>query len=554
MKLKPEFSLYPYQSEALEWMMKIRKQEIYGSCGGVLFMDMGLGKSFTALEYLRKSNINNRKIAVEEAKHFPKQITDLFRDYTFETDTKPSLVICSKTLINEWVNQIEKFYKVKPKYLILHNDYNKIKNISVDDLKQYDIVFTTYHMVARANKILKRSERYIYKNGEGRYQYYVIEENTNGYLTRNLTGISIIYGLLWENVICDECQTLTNWRTSFFKSIYSLASKYRFGLSGTPIKNNKNELIALLKFMKVRGFNEMRGWSKDIIPKATFRLFKKIDYKTAKITLPDTNHHEIRINMNKRHGRIYAKYVEELWELYKRKNTDDNPDNNIMAIMGLFTRLRQICLDPYLLTLNKTSLEQYENTMKDSIDNLTFNNQKLIEIERIVNEKNQRNEKVIIFSAFTSYLTKLNKYLDNKSIENTIILSKDSITARQKKIENWKKSKTNNILIMNYVIGAEGLNLVEANNIILLDTWWNFSLEAQAIARVKRIGQTQKINVYRLLMSNTIEDLILQKSQSKMGLFEKLKNKEKISTVKLSRENINGLLIELKKNIKNIIS
>ncbi len=76
---------------------------------------------------------------------------------------------------------------------------------------------------------------------------------------------------------------------------------------------------------------------------------------------------------------------------------------------------------------------------------------------------------------------------------------------------------------MNYNIGAEGLNLVEANNIIILDTWWNFSLEAQAIARVKRIGQTREINVYRLLMKNTIESIILEKSQLKMNLFEKIK-------------------------------
>lgn len=554
MKLKQGMALYTYQQESVDWMMKIRNQKINGSCGGILFMDMGLGKSFTVLEYLRKTNINNSITAVNEATQYPMRITELFREYTFgDNKTNPSLVICSKTIINEWINQIEKFYDVKPKYLILHNNFNKIKDITVEDLKQYDIVFTTYHMVSRANKIVNMSDRYIYKIGEGGFQYYVIEENNNGYLTRNLTGISIIYGLVWENVICDECQTLTNWKTTFFKSIYSLSSKYRFGLSGTPIKNNKNELIALLKFMKVRGFNEMRSWKKSIISPAIFGLFKQVDYEMANITLPITNNNNIHINMDKEHGRIYAKYVEELWELYKGKNNEDsNQDNDIMAIMGLFTRLRQICLDPYLLTLKKKSLVQYEDTMKESGDNLTFDNQKLTEIKRIITDKNRINEKVIIFSAFTAYLTKLNERLDNETIENTIILSKDSINVRHKKIENWKHSKTNNVLIMNYMIGAEGLNLIEANNIILLDTWWNFSLEAQAIARVKRIGQTKEINVYRLLMSNTIESLILEKSQSKIGLFEKIKNKEKLNTIKLSRENINKLLVELKRNIRNM--
>lgn len=546
MKLKQGISLYPYQHEVVEWMNDIKNQKINGSNGGVLFMDMGLGKTFTTLEYLRqitsKININR------ELKSFvPDILADIISDYSYTH--APNLVICSKTLINEWVNQMDKFYDVQPRYLILHNNYNKITNISTSDLYQYDIIFTTYHMVARANRIVHKSEEYIFKEIDGRVQRYVIRENNNSFFSNNLSGIASIFGLKWDNIICDECQTLTNWKTTFFKSIYSLAANYKFGLSGTPIKNNKNELIALLKFMNVRGFNTMRGWNKAIIPKETFNLFKYVDYKMAKITLPDTFYNEIKINMNKDNTKIYAKYVEELWDLYKISR-NKSEDNNIMAIMGLFTRLRQICLDPYLLTLKKKSLEQYKQTMGIETEetDLLFNNQKLVEIKKII--KSKTDEKLIIFSAFTSYLIKLSDNLIDDNIPNTIILASDSIKNRHKKIELWKQSKTDNILIMNYVIGAEGLNLIEANNVILLDTWWNFSLEKQAIARVKRIGQTRNINVFRLLMKNTIEDIILEKSQSKVGLFEKLRDDEAIEIVTLSQENIGKLLVVLKRNIR----
>jgi len=549
--MKPQYSLHNYQQSSVEWMKTVRHNPV-GS-GGVLFMEMGLGKSITTLEYLQQTNIRRKTDLVNSMTHFPKDITNLFNTFTYGINKhEPSLIICSKTLINEWVNQINKFYEEKPKYYILHNNFNKIKDVTVKELQQYDIIFTTYHMVARGNKLTNFSGRYIYKDGAEFFSKYVIAENNNQYLRRHylgqeLRGISCIYGLVWDNVICDECQTLTNWRTTFFKSIYSLASKYKFGLSGTPIKNNKNELIALLKFLKVQGFNVMKDWAKIELQEEVFSLFKKVDYDDAGIILPTENRFEIPILMNQKQGEIYAKYVEELWELYRGQLERDNVKS--AAIMGLFIRLRQICLDPYLLTLKRKSNDQYETVMQERSNELTFNNVKLTRVLNIIQNREDLGEKVIIFSAFTSYLKLLNEHLTSIGKNNTFIESKNSIRTRQLKINNWKTSEDNNVLIMNYGIGAEGLNLVEANNIIILDTWWNFSLEAQAIARVKRIGQIREVNVYRLLMKNTIESIILEKSQLKMNLFQKLKNKEKIQTKILSQANILALLNSLKQEM-----
>lgn len=550
--MKPQYSLHNYQKSSVEWMKNVRHNPV-GS-GGVLFMEMGLGKSITTLEYLHQTNIRRKTDLVNSMVHFPQDITNLFNTFTYGIKKhEPSLIICSKTLINEWINQIDKFYEEKPKYYILHNNFNKIKDVTVKELQQYDIIFTTYHMVARGNKLTNFSQRYIYKDGQEFFSRYVIAENDNqylrghNYLGNELRGISCIYGLVWDNVICDECQTLTNWRTTFFKSIYSLASKYKFGLSGTPIKNNKNELIALLKYLKVHGFNVMKDWAKIELQQEVFSLFRKVDYNDAGIVLPIENHFEIPILMNRNQGEIYAKYVEELWELYRGQLERDNVKS--AAIMGLFIRLRQICLDPYLLTLKRKSNDQYETVMQERSSELTFNNEKLTRVLNIIQNREDLGEKVIIFSAFTSYLKLLSEHLTSIGKNNTFIESKNSIRTRQLKINNWKTSEDNNILIMNYGIGAEGLNLVEANNIIILDTWWNFSLEAQAIARVKRIGQTREVNVYRLLMKNTIESIILEKSQLKMNLFQKLKNKEKIQTKILSQANILALLNSLKQEM-----
>ena len=129
---------------------------------------------------------------------------------------------------------------------------------------------------------------------------------------------------------------------------------------------------------------------------------------------------------------------------------------------------------------------------------------------------------MILFSSFTQYLKEISYRM---GYNNIMVLSEDSIKQRMRKIAEWQDEESGvDVLIMNYRLGAEGLNLTEGNNIVLLDTWWNFTLEQQAIARVKRIGQRRTVNVYRSLHEYSIEELMLKTSDNKIGIFDKLKS------------------------------
>ena len=246
--LKDGIQLYDYQQGIVNWMENIKQNPVCGSKGGVLFVDMGLGKTFTSLEYLRQCK------------------------------SKQSLIICSKILIGEWLNQIEKFYDTKPSVFVLHPDYNKLKNITSKYLSKFDIVITTYHTVSAGNKHskdVKYSDKFFIKEGSR----YTIEDYDRIPSILYKKGKSSIYNILWDNIICDECQTITNWRTSFFQSIYSIPTRHIFGLSGTPIKNNILEFVAMLKFMKVNGYNIPSKWKKDTISHSLFSLYKNVDMK-----------------------------------------------------------------------------------------------------------------------------------------------------------------------------------------------------------------------------------------------------------------------------------
>lgn len=63
-----------------------------------------------------------------------------------------------------------------------------------------------------------------------------------------------------------------------------------------------------------------------------------------------------------------------------------------------------------------------------------------------------------------------------------------------------------------------GLNLTQADYVIVADPWWNPAAEAQAIDRAHRIGQTQPVTVYRLVSANTIEDKVVALQDTKRAL------------------------------------
>lgn len=542
MELKENISLYPYQQEIVNWMTNIKQNSIHGSRGGILYVEMGLGKTFTTLEYLR------------------------------QTESKKTLIVCSKTLIQEWINQIDKFYEKKPTVFIYHSSFNQLKTINKRQLENYDIIITTYNMISKSNKIsknLKLSEHLVYKEDfYGKFKWKIADYEE---LDFNIdTGNGVLYGIKWDNVICDESQTITNWKTAFFQSVYTLNTKSFFGLSGTPIKNNKGEFITSLKLLKVQGNNYPSLWNKaeNVMRQEYFKLFYNVNYEQANIKLPEIKHIIKEIDFSVLEKKILERYI-GLWEFYMGVNRDNYGDV-MTKLLGLFTRLRQINLDKMLLVKTKKGLTQYiescileeqgggglENIeiTEERINNynhgLVFGNKKYEELKKIITEIKERNEKVLIFSSFSSYLKMLCENLSDEQI--TFIEAEDSIQTRGMKIKMWKENQNKNILMMNYRIGAEGLNLVEANNVILLDTWWNFTYEKQAIARCHRIGQSKQVNVYRLLFKNSVETLMFNKSAFKSDIFNKIKNNEKLidSKSQLSLRNMNEIIRSLRTGLR----
>lgn len=523
--MKDTYNLYQYQQETIEWMLRIREENTYNACGAILNLEMGTGKTLTSLEYIMQD-----KKEIDE-------ITKL--------NNHTNLVICSKTLINEWITQIEKFYNEGDiKYLILHKDNKEIRKYTVEQFLEYDIIFSTYTSILYIDKSLSFSDCYFTIDKSENNRAWIKKNTAKLYTSNGKTGCNLLYSIKYKNIICDEVHNISNHKTGTFKGIYSLPSKYKFGLTGTPAKSDKSNIITLFKFLNADELEYPYFWNKKfVIREEYYDLIKSITCKDAKIVLPEIKFIIKKIKFNTKVKEIYNKYIEFIGEVVN----EDPDDVKFMVLLGLFTRLRQICLSSKLLTITDESTAQYKKVSKktDTKDIVEFDNHKYEEIVKLTNEMKDKNEKVIIFSSFTSYLQLVHEEISISENQSTIILATDSQQERKEKLDNWRTNKNNFVLLLNFKTGAEGLNLTEANNIILCDTWWIHSVENQAISRAYRNGQEKDVNVYRLLMKNSIEEIIYTKSQLKKNLFEKFKNNEEIEEVNINTSVLISMLNEV---------
>merc|ERR1711879_637483 len=136
--------------------------------------------------------------------------------------------------------------------------------------------------------------------------------------------------------------------------------------------------------------------------------------------------------------------------------------------------------------------------------------------------KNTEVNKVIVFSQWTSMLDIVEIPLTRNGIQYIRLDGSMSVLARDNAIQCFNDSQHAIVLIMSLKAAAVGLNLVAANHVILLDPWWNPTLEEQAIDRAHRIGQTREVMIHRLTIKDSVEEKILQLQWNKIETVRKV--------------------------------
>jgi len=145
----------------------------------------------------------------------------------------------------------------------------------------------------------------------------------------------------------------------------------------------------------------------------------------------------------------------------------------------------------------------------------------------------------LVFSQFTGYLARVRARVEAAGIE--IAYLDGRTRKRAQVIDDWRTGSAK-VFLISLKAGGVGLTLTEADYCFLLDPWWNPAVEAQAIDRTHRIGQTRPVMVYRMVSTGTIEQKVIELAARKADLYRSVLDADGQLSDALTAQDIAALL------------
>ncbi|OGE54466.1 hypothetical protein PENARI_c006G04066 [Penicillium arizonense] len=194
--------LKPFQLQGLNWMMQQEQTEYRG---GLLGDEMGMGKTIQAVSLIMSD--------------FPQ------RD--------PTLVLVPPVALMQWVSEIQEYTDGKLKVLVYHNSDPKVKKMTSNDLRKYNVIMISYSSL----ESIHRKQEKGFTRGE-----------------TMVKADSVIHSIHYHRLILDEAHSIKQRTTGVAKACFALQANYKWCLSGTPVQNRIGEFFSLLRFLQVRPF------------------------------------------------------------------------------------------------------------------------------------------------------------------------------------------------------------------------------------------------------------------------------------------------------------
>ncbi|KAF3389219.1 hypothetical protein F1880_003858 [Penicillium rolfsii] len=230
-------TLLPHQIEGVRWMCDketgLRTTKGIFPKGGILADDMGLGKTVQAIALM----LRNRKPTNEHGDNSdsPEKDDDVEEAPPTSKLSKSTLVVAPLALIKQWESEIDdKIEKAHKLRVCLYHGANRAKTSK--DLHTYDVVVTTYGTLT----------------------------SEFGTAAADKAKKSGVFANYWYRIILDEAHTIKNRNAKATQAACALDAKYRWCLTGTPMQNNLDELQSLIKFLRIKPFNDLATWRDQI--------------------------------------------------------------------------------------------------------------------------------------------------------------------------------------------------------------------------------------------------------------------------------------------------
>jgi superfamily II DNA or RNA helicase len=384
---------------------------------------------------------------------------------------KPALVICPASVLHNWRREAEKF---TPHLKVLVLESGAARHNLRKQIPQYDIIVTNYALLRRDLEALQKFS--------------------------------------FSAVILDEAQFIKNPAAQITQSVKQLKATQRLALTGTPLENRLLDLWSITDFVHPGYLGNQEHFHNTYDPapaenaenlqriarrrlSAKLRpiMLRRLKQQVAK-DLPDRIEERRDCDLGEEQRKLYLAELRRSREQVMQTVAERGLNKSKIHVLAALTRLRQICCHPQLV--GNDSVSGKTETLFELLEPLLAQGQK-----------------VLVFSQFVQMLKLLEEECRQRQIKTFILTGETK--ERQTIVNAFHEDKDPSLFLLSLRAAGTGLNLTTASYVVLYDPWWNPAVEAQAIDRSHRIGQTQTVFAYRLIAPGTVEEKIWDLQQRK---------------------------------------
>lgn len=380
---------------------------------------------------------------------------------------KKTIIVVPKALMYNWAQEFKKF---APNIQYTVVDGTKSERVKLINKHEGDVIITSYNM-----------------------------------LRLDIDS----YDETFDICIIDEAQTIKNPSVQVTKAVKKIKSDIKFALTGTPLENNLIDLWSIVDFVNPHYLKTQADFKKRFVANdESTNLLKfhlspillRRQKKDVLKELPDKIETPVFCELSSKQKVVYASYVQDYHDRLTNLIESDMMATSQIEVLSLLTRLRQIACHPSLF------LDDYDG-----------DSGKMELLMELLEENIENNNKMLVFSQFTSFLKIVEKELKKNGISYYYLDGSTKAEDRIKLVEQFNSDQTS-VFLISLKAGGVGLNLTSASTVIHLDPWWNPQVESQATDRAHRIGQKQVVQVNKLITKGTIEEKIYMLQQEKKQL------------------------------------
>jgi superfamily II DNA or RNA helicase len=417
------------------------------------------------------------------------------RSLNHDEERRPSLVVVPKSLVFNWLDEAARFTPALRTLNYTGND----RKPRLAEVADADLLITTY-----------------------------------GTLRNDIVDLKEIH---FDYAILDEAQAIKNHNSQAAKASRLINAAHRLALTGTPVENHLGELWSLFEFLNpgmLGRSSAFSAWSRNrreqdesavALLGAALRPFLLRRTKEQVLSeLPEKTEQTIICELSPKERKKYN----ELRDYYRAQLSQRVEQIGLQKakihVLEALLRLRQAAC--HLGLLDAKQADEPSAKLESLLE----------QVEEVIAE----GHKALVFSQFTSLLALVRKQLDQRGIVYEYL--DGSTRDRGARVQRFQEDSACPLFLISLKAGGQGLNLTAADYVFILDPWWNPAVEAQAVDRAHRIGQTQRVFAYRLICRDTVEDKILELQKSKRQLADAIVSADNSVIQQLTAEDLQLLL------------